>query len=501
MRVFRINARDNIAIALENIEIGDVLNVFERDIICLNFIKSGHKIAISEIKSGDPIIKYGLEIGVATRDILVGEWVHTHNLVSTLNDSKREFDTTDSQINKISPNADLNQFQIPLVFDGYEREDGNVGIRNEIWIIPSVGCVNSIAQSVANKYQSNLPSNIDAVIALQHQFGCSQLGGDLEQLSNIIIGLVANPNACGVILLGLGCENNQISELFAKISPVYHSKLRYLVAQKTENETENCCDFVDELSSLAPKSRKSFALSKITIGLKCGGSDAYSGLSANPLIGQICEIITQIGGSAIVTEIPEMFGAEDFLFKNCANDQVSKKLKECLKNFQNYYVEQNQPIDKNPSPGNIEGGISTLAEKSLGAVQKCGNSVIRDIIDYGEVLKSSGLTILNAPGNDAISSTALAAAGANLVLFTTGRGTPFGTIVPTLKIASNSDLANNKSNWIDFDAGKLISEDCNPQQILRELLSKIICVLNGEKTKNELNNNRQIAFWKTGVTL
>ena len=466
MKSIIINEKDNVGVCLE--ESGK--------------IPAGHKYALQDISCGDYIIKYGEIIGRATADIAKGEWVHTHNVKSHLDENvvyRYEFNAN------YPPKS-------TAVFKGYKREKGRAGIRNEIYIIPTVGCVNNVCIRLANEAQKYLTGSIDGIYALTHQFGCSQLGEDNENIKKLLCSIALNPNASYVLFVGLGCENNALDGIKATLAPYKRTNIEYFNCQDVEDEheygTQILKGFIEKAKGLQ---REAVDFSELCIGLKCGGSDGYSGLTANPLVGKITDRVVSLGGSAILTEVPEMFGAEQLLMNKCKNEEVFEKYKKMIEDFKAYYTKQGFPVYENPSPGNKKGGITTLEEKSLGCIEKAGSTEIVDVLSYGELVKEGGVSALNAPGNDLIAATALAASGCQIVLFTTGRGTPFSTFVPTMKIGTNDKISAKKSGWIDFDA---YSMDENG---LFELLVKTV---DGEyKCKSE--DVREIAFYKTGVTL
>ena len=449
-----------------------------------NVVVRGHdKFAAKDISAGETIIKYGFPIGAASQNICKGEFVHTHNLISTLSPDSKYVRYEPFSENKLSEEGS---------FLGFRRKDGKVGIRNDIYVLPAVGCVNGICERLARE---------TGAIALTHALGCSQLGDDLENTRKILRGLACHPNAAGVLVVSLGCENNTPKSFreFLLDSGADEERVRFLTIQESADEIAEGKRLIGELSNKASELRaEPVSLSELTIGLKCGGSDGLSGITANPLVGKISDKMIRYGGSAILTEIPEMFGAENILLKRCSDFEVYNRLCDTIDRFKQYYRDHGNRIDENPSPGNKEGGITTLAEKSLGCVQKGGTSAIMDVISYGERIRKKGLTVLEAPGNDIVACTALMAAGANLILFTTGRGTPLGCGVPVLKISSNSELFTHKPNWIDFDAGTLIHGDPGAENRLFEL---VLQTAQGRKTRNEINGNHEIAIWKNGVTL
>lgn len=489
----KISGADNVAIALKNLSIGQIFEIDGEVFGLKDQIKKGHKFAIRPIKKSQSISKFGFPIGTSTQDIDIGEWVHVHNIKSNLENGKIEFDYKEPNILPLH-NCDLE-------INAYRRQDGRIGIRNEIWIFPTVGCVSALAQKLARDVTLKSGDNIDGIYAFAHQFGCSQLGEDLEATKNIIASLATHPNSCGVLIIGLGCENNRLSKLLEAIPQEYHYKIKSFEAQKVADEYQYGMSLLGQIIDESKKAkRENVNLNELAIGVKCGGSDGFSGLSANPLIGRISKYFTNIGAKVIMTEIPEVFGAENILFANCKDKKTYQSLFSMIENFKNYFVKNGQKIYENPSPGNKDGGISTLEEKSLGAVQKSGGAIITDVLEYGQLVRENGLSVLNAPGNDAISSTALAASGVHIILFSTGRGTPLGFCVPTLKIASNSELANNKSHWIDFDAGEILQSG-EFEHAQNNLISQIIAIANGEPTKNEINEIREFAIWKNGVTL
>lgn len=441
-------------------------------LVCL---ENGHKYAVRDIASKEKVIKYGCPIGVATADIKKGEHVHSHNLKTLL---------AGTQEYEYSPDFTYpDSVESPMI-EAYVRKNGEVGIRNDIWIVPTVGCVNKTAEKLAA---------LTGAYAFTHPFGCSQLGGDHERTQLILRGLIKHPNAGGVLVLGLGCENNNIPEFKKVLGKVDEERVKFLIAQECENEIAEGVKIINELRANADKDRReSVPLSRLKIGMKCGGSDGLSGITANPACGKITDILCAMGGSAVLTEVPEMFGAEQLLMNRCVSEDVFDKAVSLINDYKEYFIAHGQPVSENPSPGNKAGGITTLEEKSLGCVQKGGLAPITDVLDYGDVISKPGLSLLNGPGNDIVAVTNLTASGCHMILFTTGRGTPLGAPVPTLKLATNSALAEKKPHWIDFDA-QAHSET--------ELLELIIKTANGEAAKNELGGYREISIFKDGVTL
>ena len=444
-------------------------------------LEDGHKYALRDIKCGEDIIKYANPIGHATADIKKGEHVHTHNVKTNLKgEVEYKFSGDFPPVKRVVCDK---------TFLGYERANGEVGIRNDIWIINTVGCVNKISSRLAQ---------LTGAFNFEHPFGCSQLGGDHELTKTVLASLVHHPNAGGVLVLGLGCENNNIEEFKKAIGEYDERRVKFLNAQDFDDEIEEGVRLINELKEYASRTKRTeFPISKLKIGLKCGGSDGYSGISANPLVGRLSDKLISYGGSCVLTEVPEMFGAEHLLMKRAASREIFDKTVKLINDFKDYYTAHGQVIYENPSPGNKAGGITTLEEKSLGCVQKGGMAEVVDVLDYGNRLTKNGLSLLNGPGNDIVAITNLTAAGVHLILFTTGRGTPLGAPVPTVKISTNESLAKRKGGWIDFDASPTLSGD----DLSCELLDYIIKVANGEMTKNEQNGYREISIFKDGIVL
>ena len=441
---------------------------------------TGHKVALKSIASGENVIKYGFVIGHATRDIERGEQVHTDNLKTNLGDKI---------MYQYKPELELlKPWKGPDIM-AYVREDGDIGIRNDIWIIPTVGCVNKIAERL---------SSMTGAFCFTHPYGCSQLGEDHDLTEKILMGLVNHPNAGGVLVLGLGCENNNISLFKTFLGDINENRVKFLNSQDSDDEIEEGISLIRELQAYAATfERQPVSISKLRVGLKCGGSDGFSGITANPLVGRFSDMLIATGGSTVLTEVPEMFGAETILMDRCINEEVFKKTVNLINSFKDYFVRHNQPIYENPSPGNKAGGITTLEEKSLGCTQKGGTGPVVDVLDYGDKLTKNGLNLLNGPGNDIVAITNITAVGCHMILFTTGRGTPLGAPVPTVKISSNSGIADRKKLWIDFDAGPMLKRE----DLTEKLLQYVVQVANGLQTNNERNGYREIAIFKDGVTL
>ncbi|GIP17305.1 altronate hydrolase [Paenibacillus montaniterrae] len=497
----KLNEKDSVAIALRPFQQGEKLKLEDgSELELTSEVPFGHKIALRSIAEGEHVWKFGYSIGVATVAIEPGTWIHTHNLATGLKgiiDYKYEPAAQIAQPEAARPEAAERTFQ------GYVRADGEVGIRNEIWIINTVGCINKTCEIVARQASAMYAGRVDGIYHFAHPYGCSQLGDDLTYTQKLLASLVRHPNAAGVLVIGLGCENNQIEAFQQAIGPYDERRIKFVKAQQAEDEIEESLELIEELVEYAESfKREPVPVSRLKIGLKCGGSDGLSGITANPLAGAIADRVTAAGGTAILTEVPEMFGAETILMERAVDQQVFEDIVQLINGFKQYFIRHGQEIYENPSPGNKAGGISTLEEKSLGCTQKGGHATVMDVIAYGEqVRKSGGLTLLEAPGNDLVSVTALSAAGAHIVLFTTGRGTPFGGPVPTVKIATNNELAERKRNWIDFNAGRLLNEK-TMTELSDELWEQLIALASGERqTHNERNGFKEIAIFKDGVTL
>lgn len=454
----------------------------------------GHKIALRNIAKGEPVVKYGFPIGRATQDIAEGEWVHSNNLATALG-ANEEYTYNPSR------NTPAVKTE-PITINGYLRSNGEIGIRNELWIVPTVGCVNGQANAIVERLRQEVDlTGIDDVRAFTHNYGCSQLGQDHANTRAALAALVRHPNAGGVLVLGLGCENNQMNRFREEIGAVDADRVKFLVAQDVEDEVETgfglCRDIIEQMRA---DRREPLPISRLKVGLKCGGSDGFSGITANPLVGRISDRLVSMGGTTVLTEVPEMFGAETILMDRAESRDVFDRIVGMITDFKDYFRSFGMPVYENPSPGNKAGGITTLEEKSLGCVQKGGASAVVDVLDYACNATKPGLNLLTAPGNDLVAATALALSGCHMVLFTTGRGTPFGTCVPTMKISTNSQLASRKRNWVDFDAGILL-ENGDMEGVADSLMAKIVETANGSRLKHELAGAKEIAIFKSGVTL
>ncbi|MDE5950135.1 MAG: altronate dehydratase family protein [Acetatifactor sp.] len=492
----KINDNDNVVVALNAIPQGESITVEvsgqSRQIIAREEIPAGHKMAVCDIPAGGEVIKYGYRIGNAKEEIPAGAWIHTHNVGTALGD------LLEYSYEPVTVEENVTE---DATFMGFNRPDGKVGVRNEIWIIPTVGCVNNVATAIARQAGAFVKGSVEDVIAFPHPYGCSQMGDDQEHTRTILADLINHPNAGGVLVLGLGCENSNIDVLKPYIGEYDENRVKFLVAQESEDEIADAVEIIKGLIDYAADfKREPISVSKLVIGMKCGGSDGLSGITANPLVGRFSDLLISKGGTTILTEVPEMFGAETILMNRCANEELFHKTVDLINDFKNYFKSHNQTIYENPSPGNKKGGISTLEDKSLGCTQKSGSALVKGVLQYGERVQTPGLNLLSAPGNDLVAATALAAAGAHIVLFTTGRGTPFASPVPTVKIATNSRLAGKKSNWIDFNAGVLV-EDKSMAQETEHLFDYVVEVASGRQVCSEAAGFHDMAIFKQGVTL
>lgn len=485
-----INDNDNVAVVLCPHKKGEIVE----GVTLLEDIPQAHKVALKDIKAGEDIIKYGFPIGHALSDIKAGMHVHVQNCKTNLNDIFNY---------EYHPNfASVKTIKKDKTVEVYKRKNGTFGIRNEIWIVQLVGCVSGIAHNIVNEFtQNNDTSAVDGVFTFNHPFGCSQLGGDHIMTRTLLQDMVHHPNAGGVLVLGLGCENNQMSAFKETLGEYDPSRIKFLVCQEVEDEVSAGVELLKEIyAEVKDDKRETQPISCLNIGLKCGGSDGMSGITANPLLGRFSDYMALNGGTTVLGEVPEMFGAEQLLMARAKDEQTFAKVVDLINDFKQYFKNHDQVIYENPSPGNKNGGITTLEDKSLGCTQKSGSSVVNDVLKMGERVHTKGLNLISTPGNDLVAVTTMGAAGCQMVLFTTGRGTPFGGFVPTVKVATNTQMATKKSNWIDFNAGALVGEK-SMDELLADFIDLIADVASGKQTKNEVNSFREISIFKDGVML
>lgn len=502
----KINDNDNVVVALNAIPQGEAVTVSvsgrECRITAREEIPAGHKMAVCDIPAGGEVLKYGYRIGNAKEESPAGAWIHTHNVGTALGDLLEYSYEPVAAVQDAGQTTPKSNGAQDVIFMGFNRPDGKVGVRNEIWVIPTVGCVNNVATAIARQANAFVRGTVEEVIAFPHPYGCSQMGEDQEHTRVILADLINHPNAGGVLVLGLGCENSNIGELMPYIGDYDENRVKFLVAQECEDEIAEAVEIVRGLIDYAAGfEREPVSVEKLVVGMKCGGSDGLSGITANPLVGRFSDLLISRGGTTILTEVPEMFGAETILMNRCANQELFHKTVDLINDFKQYFKSHNQTIYENPSPGNKKGGISTLEDKSLGCTQKSGSALVKGVLQYGERVQAPGLNLLSAPGNDLVASTALAAAGAHIVLFTTGRGTPFASPVPTVKISTNSGLAGRKANWIDFNAGVLVEDDRSMAEEARNLFDYVVEVASGRQVCSEAAGFHDMAIFKQGVTL
>jgi altronate hydrolase len=518
MKTIKINPADNVAVAIEPLKKGESIHIDGQNITLNDDVPAGHKILLSDLVEGENIIKYGYPIGHLKENHKKGDWV-SHEHIQTNLSGLLDYEYQPVDKKELTNPAYAEWFtKEQLTFQGYRRKNGDVGIRNEVWIVPTVGCVNGIVNQLAEKLKQEVNCQLSTVncqlstvncqlptlriVAFPHNYGCSQLSDDHENTRKVLRDLVLHPNAGAVLVVGLGCENNQPDQFEQLLGDYDKERIRFMVSQKVEgDEVEEGMKILRELYAIASKDqREAIPLSELRVGLKCGGSDGFSGITANPLLGVFSDFIVSQGGTTVLTEVPEMFGAETILMNRCETPALFDETVHLVNDFKQYFLSHGEPVGENPSPGNKAGGISTLEEKALGCTQKCGKSAVKGVLPYGERLSVKGLNLLSAPGNDLVASTALAASGCHIVLFTTGRGTPFGTFVPTLKVSTNSTIAKNKPTWIDFNAGTIVEGE--PMvEVFKRFCQKVIAIASGELTWNEKKNYQEIAIFKNGVTL
>ena len=491
----QVHPDDNVAVAIEALAAGTTVSVGEGEVTLRDDVPKGHKIALRDLGAGADVIKYGAHLGHTTEAVGAGAWVHSHNLRTGLGELHEYV------YQPVAPPAPI-EGAMPT-FQGYRRANGRVGTRNEIWVINTVACVNRAAERIARMATARFGDRVDGIHSFSHPYGCSQLGDDLGYTQRVLAGLIRHPNAGGVLVIGLGCENNRLETLLERAGDVDRSRIRSFTSQLVGDEIEEGLERVEELVAIAEHDeRTACPVSDLVLGVKCGGSDAFSGITANPLVGRVSDRLTGMGGTVLQTEVPEMFGAEQQIMNRAATPEVFEATVGMINRFKQYFIDHDQPIYENPSPGNKDGGLTTLEEKSLGATQKGGTATVTAVLDYGEPTTEAGLNLLYAPGNDGVSVTAEVVAGATVVVFTTGRGTPLGFPVPTLKVATNSDIAARKPHWIDFDAGVLLNGSTTMDGLADDLFETIRATASGERrARNEDNDYREIAIWKDGVTL
>ncbi len=494
-KYLKINPADNVVVAISDLKAGEIIKEGNLEIVLKEDVPAGHKVTLKDFAEGENVIKYGYPIGHVRCQVEAGCWINENQIQTNL------AGLLEYTYNPVRVDLDIPQKD--LTFKGYRRKNGEVGIRNEVWIIPTVGCVNGIVnQLAANLRKETGGEGVDAIVAFPHNYGCSQLGDDHENTKKILRDMVKHPNAGAVLVVGLGCENNQPDVFREFIGEYDEERVKFMISQKVEgDEVEAGMELLREIYAKAKEDkREDVPLSELRVGLKCGGSDGFSGITANPLLGMFSDFLVAQGGTSVLTEVPEMFGAETILMDRCRTKELFDQTVSLINDFKEYFLSHGEPVGENPSPGNKAGGISTLEDKALGCTQKCGKAYVDGVMAYGDRLQVKGLNLLSAPGNDLVASTALASCGCHVVLFTTGRGTPFGTFVPTMKISTNSNLAKNKPTWIDFNAGVIVENE-PMEKTCERFIEYIIRVASGEQVNNEKKDYREISIFKNGVTL
>ena len=494
-KYLKINPADNVVVAITDLKAGEIISDEGANVVLKEDVPAGHKVTLKDLNEGENVIKYGYPIGHVRQDVEAGKWINENQIQTNLSG------LLEYTYNPVKVELDIPQKN--LTFKGYRRKNGEVGIRNEVWIIPTVGCVNGIVNQLAtNLRKETNGEGVDAIVAFPHNYGCSQLGDDHENTKKILRDMVKHPNAGAVLVVGLGCENNQPDVFREFIGEYDEERVKFMISQKVEgDEVEAGMSLLREIYAKAKEDkREEVPLSELRVGLKCGGSDGFSGITANPLLGMFSDFLVAQGGTSVLTEVPEMFGAETILMDRCRTKELFDQTVSLINDFKEYFLSHGEPVGENPSPGNKAGGISTLEDKALGCTQKCGKAYVDGVMAYGDRLQVKGLNLLSAPGNDLVASTALASCGCHIVLFTTGRGTPFGTFVPTMKISTNSNLAKNKPSWIDFNAGVIVENE-PMEKTCERFIDYIIRVASGEQVNNEKKDYREISIFKNGVTL
>lgn len=498
-RFIRLHPADNVGVLRENVRAGAPIG---GDLAASKEISSGHKVALRSIEQDEPVVKYGQPIGVASKAIAPGDHVHVHNISA---DIRARGDIT-------AEAAPLPPLEAAPAFDGYRRPDGRVGTRNYIGVLTTVNCSATVARQIAQwaNRRLNLYPNTDGVVALTHTTGCGtpSRGEGVENLQRTMAGFARHPNFAGVLIVGLGCEANQLGALMETQGLASSDRLRTLRIQEaggTLAAIEKGASIVDDLLAVANEQRRSPApASELTLGLQCGGSDAWSGVTANPALGAAADLLVRAGGTVILSETPEIYGAESLLLRRAESESVADALMERIAWWEDYVARNGQELNNNPSPGNLEGGLSTILEKSLGAVAKSGTSPLRGVYRYGQQVDKRGFVFMDSPGYDPCSVTGEIAAGATIVCFTTGRGSVFGAKpVPSLKLSSNSALAASMDDDIDIDAGPIAIGKATTQEIGGEIFRLMLETASGRPSKSEMLGFGDLEFvpWQIGATI
>jgi len=504
----RLHPDDNVVIARADLLAGAALPA--EGIAARQRVPSGHKVATRPIASGEPIRRYGQIIGFASADIAPGAHVHTHNC--EIRDFQRDY----AHGTLATPTQYANQ---PATFQGYVRADGRVATRNYIGVLTSVNCSATVARYMAevfraNPFQDGGPlaeyPNVDGVVALTHKTGCGMAGeGEgMDLLRRVIAGYARHPNFAAVLVVGLGCEANQIGGLMRAEKLAEGPKLHTMTIQETGGAAKTVREGVARIKELLPDvnraQREAVPASHISIGLQCGGSDGYSGISANPALGAASDLLVRHGGTVILSESPETYGAEHLLTRRAVSREVGEKLVKVMKWWEAYTAKHGGTMDNNPSPGNKAGGITTILEKSLGAAAKAGSTNLVDVVGYAEPVTAKGFVFMDTPGYDPVSATGQVAGGANLICFTTGRGSVYGCKpAPSIKLATNTALYKRMTDDMDINCGTIIDGSETVQQCGERILDLILRTASGEKTKSEALGfgDDEFAPWVVGATM
>ena len=496
--VIVLNGDDNVAIARVALPGEHKVEASGASVITKSAIPAGHKVAIRRIPAGSPVHRYGNVIGFATKDINPGEHVHVHNL------GYKELDpseiTPGEAPSRSSAHADRAKFL------GYKRADGRVGTRNYIAVVAASNCAAHTAELIASSFAGEtLPPNVDGIVAFPHGEGCGMsIGPDTRQLQRTLEGVLDHPNVSAAIVLGLGCEVNQVSHYLGKDTD--SDTLQGLTLQESggtrgalEEARKQIRHYIERAAS---EKRTEVPASAINLGLNCGGSDSFSGITANPALGFCCDLIVEQGGTVVLAETSEIFGAEHLLVRRARTPEIARQLLGQVENYKAYLRQFGGSFNDNPSPGNKEGGLTNILEKSLGAVAKAGTSPLEAVVDYAERVTKAGFVFMNTPGYDPVSITGLAAGGVNLIAFTTGRGSAIGfPSIPVLKIASNSHTYRRMTGNMDINAGLIADGSATIEEVGREIFNALLRVASGEKTKAELLGHHEFAPWRIGPVM
>jgi altronate hydrolase len=495
-----LHPTDNVAVARVPIPAGTSLRIDGLPVTTMDAIPAGHKVALWDIQPGEVVERYGQVIGRAKQAIQAGRHIHTHNLAFEELQLEYEFPVGDTPVPTARPDAPT--------FLGYQREDGRVGTRNYIAVVAASNCAAHTAEQIARSYEGEtMPPNVDGVVAFPHGEGCAHAaeGPDIDQLRRTLGGVLIHPNVSGAVILGLGCETNQIDHYLGVGGP-RSTRLAGLTLQSSggtrgaiEAARRQIARFLEQASA---EERTPAPASKIVLGLNCGGSDSFSGITANPALGFCSDLLAELGGTPVLAETTEIFGAEHLLVKRARNREVAEKLLDCIRKYKVYLNRFAGSFDDNPSPGNKEGGLTNILEKSLGAVAKGGTSPLIDVYDYAERVTAPGFTFMNTPGYDPVSLTGLAAGGCNLIAFTTGRGSAIGfPTIPVIKVATNSNTYRRMTDNMDVNAGAIADGEATVQQIGQAIFDLMLEVATGRHTCAERLGHKEFVPWRIGPVM